>query len=218
MSNTLSRKEIRAKTLARAAEVEAMTALAKKETDDHFAYKVLSCTDILKQPRPRWRIKGVLPRTGLASIFGPSRAGKSFLALDMAFALTSGDDWFGWQTRSCPVLYINLESSWGLQSRLQAWMQYSGNTLPEDLHFIIDAFNLLNPEHVNAIIQAAPQNAVIIIDTLNRATPGADENSSKEMSLIIKAATEIQTATNGLVILVALLVRIQEKGCVDIAH
>ncbi|MCL2707459.1 MAG: bifunctional DNA primase/polymerase, partial [Dehalococcoidia bacterium] len=160
-----------------------------------FAYKVYSCAEILNIPRPQWRVKNVLPGIGLAAIFGPSRAGKSFLALDLAFAITRGADWFQWETVPCPVLYVNLESSWGLQGRLKAWAQDTGHTLPEDLHFIIEPLDLQEGEHVQGIIQAAPGNGVVIIDTLNRATPGADENSSRDMSNIIKAATEIQAAT-----------------------
>ena len=43
---------------------------------------------------------------------------------------------------------------------------------------------------------------MVIIDTLNRATPGADENASKDMGNIIKSATDIQAATGGLVLFV----------------
>jgi hypothetical protein len=179
------------------------TFVGESSTGTPIAYKVYSGADILTLPRPQWRVKDVLPGTGLAAIFGPARAGKSFLALDLALAITRGSDWFDWKTTPCPVLYVNLESSWGLQGRLKAWIQDSSHILPTGLTFIIDPFNLQSPEHVKAIIQAAPENGVVIIDTLNRATPGADENSSLHMGLIIKAAAEIQTATSGLVLFVA---------------
>lgn len=165
-------------------------------------YKVYSCTDILSLPRPNWRIKGVLPETGLATIFGQSRAGKSFLALDMALAVARGVEWFGWETVACPILYVNLESSWGLQGRLASWMQHVCQQPPGNLSFVIDAFDLMHPAHVNGIIGVAPRNGMVIIDTLNRASPTADENSSKDMGVIIKAATAIQQATNGIVLLV----------------
>ena len=44
---------------------------------------------------------------------------------------------------------------------------------------------------------------MVIIDTLNRATPGMDENSSVDMGVVISAATEIQQATEGIVLIVA---------------
>ena len=177
-----------------------------------FAYTVYSCADILTMQPPQWLVKDVLPATGLAAIFGPSRAGKSFLALDLALAITRGEHWFCWLTRACPVLYVNLESCWGLRARLKAWQQDTGHGLPQDLYFIFDPVNLQDRECVRALIQAAPQNGVVIIDTLNRAASGADENSSKDMGNIIKAATEVQTAIDGLVLFVTHSGKDQGRG------
>ncbi|MCL2123406.1 MAG: helicase RepA family protein [Desulfovibrionaceae bacterium] len=187
---------------SRVDEVEAYVNQAAGMLTNAFTYKVYSGTDILTLPRLLWRVKGVLPETGLAAIYGFTRTGKSFLALDLSLAIALGSDWFGWKTIPCPVLYVYLESSWGLQLRLKAWMQETRNAPPPNLSFIIDAFDLQNEEHRQAIIQAAPKNGVLIIDTLNRATPGSDENSSRDMGNIIKAAAEIQAEIGGLVLFV----------------
>jgi len=90
----------------------------------------------------------------------------------------------------------------------------TGNALPKNLRFVLDSFNLLNPEHIDAIIQAALKSGcgMIVIDTLNRATPGTDENSSKDMGHIIEAASKIQTATGGLVLLVTHSGKDTKKG------
>ena len=47
-----------------------------------------------------------------------------------------------------------------------------------------------------------PKGCVVIIDTLNRSAPDADENSSKDMGLIIDGMNEIQSQCEGLVICV----------------
>jgi len=47
-----------------------------------------------------------------------------------------------------------------------------------------------------------PAGAVVFIDTLNRAAPTADENSSRDMGEILSAAKELQARINGLVVLV----------------
>lgn len=155
-------------------------------------------------PQPKWRIVNVLPETGLGVLYGPPGSGKSFLALDLALALTQGNKhWFGAEiTGPCSVLYVNLESSWGLQGRLRAWTNETGEALPSTLSFIIDPFDLLDEGHIGKLIQRAPKNGVIIIDTLARATPGTDENSSVDMGLIIQATGRIQAATASLVLLV----------------
>ena len=47
-----------------------------------------------------------------------------------------------------------------------------------------------------------PAGAVVFLDTLNRAAPTADENSSKDMGEILTAAKTLQALTGGLVALV----------------
>lgn len=47
-----------------------------------------------------------------------------------------------------------------------------------------------------------PSGAVVVIDTLNRAAPGSDENAPNDMSKIIAGAKALQIAVDGLVLLV----------------
>jgi hypothetical protein len=199
-----------------AAEVEARVQLEEAELANYspaagqnepaaepFKFNVLSGKDILALKRPEWRIKGLLPESGIAVMYGPSRAGKSFAILDMALSVARGETWFTRKTVPCEILYICLESTWGLQGRLKAWMLETGNPLPDNLHYLIEPFSLLSNEHIEAIIKAAPVNGMVIVDTLNRAAPGTDENSSKDMSTMIQAVSKIQIGTQGLVVLVA---------------
>lgn len=55
---------------------------------------------------------------------------------------------------------------------------------------------------VEAIRGAGAEGGVVVIDTLNRATPGADENSSVDMGQAIAGANAIQRGLGGLVLLV----------------
>ena len=166
-------------------------------------FNPLSGADLLSLPRQMWRVKDLFPQHGTAVIYGPSRAGKTFAALDLVLSLAEGETWFGWQTVECDILYLGLESTWGLQSRLRAWNIEKGKALPQNLRFIIDPFDLGNKLHVKAISAIAPKNGVLVVDTLNRASPGADENSSRDMSTIIKAVDDISRAMEGLVILIS---------------
>lgn len=166
-------------------------------------FTVLSGADLLSLPRPMWRVKGLLPQCGTAVIHGVSGSGKTFTVLDLALATALEEKWFGWKTVHCDILYICLESIWGLQGRLNAWTIDKQRGLPENIRFIIEPFDLGNKQHVKAISAIAPKGGVIVIDTLNRSTPGMDENSSKDMSQIISATNEIQTAMQGLVLLVS---------------
>lgn len=167
------------------------------------SFNTLSGDDLLALPRPKWRVKGLFPQHGTAVIYGASRAGKTFTILDIALAIALEEEWFGWKTVRCDILYLGLESTWGLQGRLKAWSIDTGKALPENLRFLIESFDLGNKKHVKEISAIAPKNGVLIIDTLNRASPGADENSSRDMSAIIKSVDDISRAMNGLVILIS---------------
>jgi hypothetical protein len=45
-------------------------------------------------------------------------------------------------------------------------------------------------------------NGLLVIDTLNRAAPGADENSSSDMGDIIESCNELQRAVGGMVLVI----------------
>ena len=54
-------------------------------------------------------IEGVLRKGHKMLISGASKAGKSFLLIELALCITSGKKWLGFQCRKGKVLYINLE-------------------------------------------------------------------------------------------------------------
>lgn len=170
-------------------------------------YKLLSATEMCDARPMQWMIKGLLPATGLASLFGPSGSGKSFLVLAMAAAVAGAfPQWFGRKVKQCPVTYCVLEGEAGINKRLKAWSIFYEKPLPDALRFVTQEFDLLKgadvPDLATAICRAGGQGGLIILDTLNRAAPGADENSSSEMGAIIASAKQLQQLTGGLVCLV----------------
>lgn len=163
-------------------------------------FKLLSGAD-LRALRPlQWRIKGVLPAHGLAAIYGPSASGKSFLALDMAAAIANGQRWFDCRVSAAPVVYVALEGEAGFKLRAEAWEHHNDQILPNNLHLVLQPFKLT--EDVSDLARVVPKGAVVFIDTLNRAAPTADENSSKDMGTILESANRLQTLTGGLVVIV----------------
>lgn len=159
-----------------------------------------SITDL---PELEWRIKGVLPSQGLAVIYGPSASGKSFLALDMAAAIVLGGPWFGHVVKRSTVVYIPLEGEGGIPKRIKAWQQQHHETCPDGLYFLLhESFKITSPVDVAELASVTPSGSVIIIDTLNRAAPFADENGSRDMGAILSGCKQLQKLTNGLVILI----------------
>ena len=165
-------------------------------------YKLLSAADLRDLPPLAWRVRGVLPAVGLAALYGPSASGKSFLAFDMATAIAEGRGWFDCRVEAAPVVYAALEGEGGFKLRAQAWESSRGRELPDGLSMMMQGFSLTAPHDVADLAAVVPAGAVVFIDTLNRAAPTADENSSKDMGEILSAAKTLQAKTGGLVVLV----------------
>ena len=165
-------------------------------------YKLLSAADLRDLPPLAWRVRGVLPAVGLAALYGPSASGKSFLAFDMAAAIAEGQRWFDCRVESAPVVYAALEGEAGFKLRAQAWETSRGRALPDGLHLMLQPFKLTDGQDVLDLAAVVPAGAVVVLDTLNRSAPTADENSSRDMGEILEAAKTLQTLTRGLVLLV----------------
>jgi len=153
-------------------------------------------------PPTRWRVQGIFPSYGLVSIFGKSGSGKSFLAFDLACAIASGRSWFNHRVEAAPVVYAALEAEGGFRVRSQAWEAGNECGLPPNFQMMLNPFQLTNQVDVPEFASLIPKGAVIFLDTLNRAAPTSDENSSKDMGILLEAAKQLQTLTSGLVLLV----------------
>jgi RecA/RadA recombinase len=157
-----------------------------------------SAADIINAPQQADAIKGVIPSSGIVVIYGPSGSGKSFLALYMAYVLGHGLIFFGFKGQSKFVVYINLEGS--MRTRLDALQTDKKRDIPDNVRFVTEPFHIL--EDVESLAADIPAGAVVFIDTLNAASPGLDENSSRDMGLILEAAKKLQQITKGLVVIV----------------
>ncbi len=169
-------------------------------------YKLLSGADLFGASPMRWIVQGVIPVEGLTALYGASGSGKSFLILDMAFAIAAGEKrWFGCRINQAPVTYVCLEGESGMGKRVKASSLYFNKPVPEALRFVVQSFNLLTDdilELAKAITSAGCDGGLVVIDTLNRSAPGADENSSVDMGNIIAAAKKLQNLIGGAVLLV----------------
>ena len=169
-------------------------------------FTLLGINDLAALPPTEHLVKGVLPNSGLAAIYGPSGSGKTFLALDLIMAIACQSDWFGHKVKNVPVTYVGLEGKGGINNRIQAWRIKNSSLTPSNLKIILDNFDLMNKGNVielaKTINDAQMHQGVIVIDTLNQASPTADENSSQDMGVIIKHLKLLQETTGGLVLII----------------
>lgn len=167
---------------------------------------------IQKMPPPNDRVKGVLPIEGLGAIYGRSGTAKGFLVEDMGCAIAEGRPWFGHRTKQGPVLHVVLEGASAIPARVRAWEAHNNRAFPDNFRIVTQPFVLTSEQDVQQLAAICPPGCTIFIDTLNRATPGHDENSGKDMGVIIAAASRLQLLVGGLVILVSHTGKDAEKG------
>lgn len=158
------------------------------------------------KPEP-YRVRGVLPAQGVAAIYGVSGSGKSFLALDLALTVATGAaTWFGHKVRPAPVVYVALEGQTGLVNRVKAWQSKHPGADAETIKFLLGDFSLSRADSVQRLIEevrtAVGTGCIVVVDTLNQASPGSDENSSAEMGTVIAHANAIAKGLEGVVVLI----------------
>lgn len=186
--------------------LDELAALLSETKGCERRYRVLGADDLLNAPPLRWLVRGVVPAQGLACIYGASGSGKSFLALDMCAAVAGGTEWFECRVTAAPVVYVALEGEHGFRQRADAWQAHHARDLPLGLRFVMQPFDLRNTADLNELADAVKSSGgaggLLIIDTLNRASGGADENSSKDMGDILDATKMLQSQLGGTVLLI----------------
>lgn len=143
----------------------------EKETARKFKQSLsISAAELDKTvlPDTKFLVEVMLPE-GSTIISAPSKAGKSWLVLDMGLSIASGTTVLGFQANKTGVLYLALEDS---LTRLQKRMRLilGTNPAPSNLYFMTD-FETLDEgffEHLDEIIKTHPEITVVIIDTLQK--------------------------------------------------
>lgn len=152
---------------------------------------VLHAADLAPFLRNRYLVKPLLPRSSLAVLFGQWGLGKTALAVDLACHIASGRPWYGYRTYGSRVCYWALENYQSIANRVCAWSQYHGvplSSLNLDLaHGVINLTEPLSVSYIHKLLTEHPSFDLHIWDTLARATPGGDENSSVAMSALVAA-------------------------------
>ena len=150
-------------------------------------------SEIVFDGREEWLIKRVLPRTGLAAIYGKPGSFKSFVAFDIALCSALGWSWASRRVIQAAVVYIAAEGAAGLRKR-KAGSAKAHPELPVDVPFALVpvAPNLgAEPGDLQQLIEAIEGSAIrpglIVLDTAAQALRSADENGSGMTALIANA-------------------------------
>lgn len=136
-------------------------------------------------------IKGLLDAGSMAVLYGESNTGKTFVALDMAWHIATGQPYGGMRTTQAPVVYVVAEGGRGMAKRMAALVQTRPGTEDAPLWTLSSPIDLLDPNAdlvplTKAILALPERPALIVLDTLSRVLAGGDENSSTDMGALVK--------------------------------
>lgn len=176
------------------------------QTINDNPFKAILVKDFANRPPLVYHVAGVLPRGDLAVIFGESGAGKSFVALDIAMAITRGIEWNGHKTTKGRVVYICAEAAGGFAKRLKAYAIGRGTDLESlNMRVIAGAPDLLKEKDYVKVIEAVKADGpadIVIVDTFAQTTPGANENTSEDTGKALKHCRLIGQQTGATIVLI----------------
>ena len=184
--------------------VEEVPALPEEEPPILVPRQLLnieSWDDIEDEP-VEWLIKDLLPRRSLVALYGPPGSFKSFVALSIAEAIATGNEWMGREVETPgAVLYICGEGFGGVGARIKACKIYNKTPAGTEIYVIraalnlrssADDFDLLMASIKDLMERTGVQFELVQIDTLARAFGAGNENNSEDMAAFIHNTGRIQ--------------------------
>lgn len=175
--------------------------------------------------RPRERqgylIKGILPLKGVGLLAGQSRAGKTFMGIDMALSIIYGRDFLERKTKSGAVLWFAPEGAGEIEDRVFAarrerfgddsdspipliWgTDIEGNTVDEVCATIKSQITIVKGECgiADGMWPDHPLR-IVVVDTLIAGFPISDENDNAECGRLMKQLAAIGNAEDVLILVV----------------
>jgi hypothetical protein len=119
-------------------------------------------------PPTEFLVEDILP-VGLTLLSAPSKIGKSWMMLDLAISIASGETFLGRRCRQAGVIYLALEDSFArLQDRARKIL--GDRQPPKDLHLLTEAPDLSDGlmDCLLAMSRTYQDVKLIIIDTFQR--------------------------------------------------
>ncbi|MBQ3704473.1 MAG: AAA family ATPase [Oscillospiraceae bacterium] len=156
-------------------------------TDELPGFSTLEDSMADPLPLPEEIIQGVLRRGHKMLISGSSKAGKSFLLMELCIALAEGKPWLGFPCKKSRVLYVNLEidpaSCINRFAKIYAALGYGQRHMADIIVWNLRGHAVPLDQLVPKLIRRVRDQHLdaIIIDPIYKVITG-DENSASEMA------------------------------------
>lgn len=145
------------------------------------------------EPEPQWIIRDLISERSTVLMFGPTQSYKSFIALELALSIATGQCSFGASTLPGKVFYCALEGRAHLKKARRAWRLARGIE-GRITNFLLGTAPLVGipgeiEEYCDEIQKRCGQAGspkVIIVDTLGKSMAGLNENDARDAGLFIR--------------------------------
>ena len=164
--------------------------------------KFLLYRELDAERRKVWLVHQLLGIADASAVYGIPGCGKSVLVEDMALHIAAGREWHGRAVKQGAVLYLALERRQLVARRAIAFRECHQIA---DIPFALvgGIFDFRQPQTVVSVTEAIREIeaetgqgvVLIVIDTISRAMCGGDENSPKDMGMIVAATSKLQAET-----------------------
>lgn len=170
--------------------------------------RLFSTNELLRLPPPEWLVDTILPAGGLVGLYGPPGHGKSFIAIDVAFAVASSRPWHTHTTLPGHVLYVSAEGGHGISRRAAAWLAaHSVQPGNVNMAWLTEALPIYGEsESIDRLMFRLENEALrcptlIIVDTLARCFEG-NENETEDMGRFIQGIDKLRREYGATVLIV----------------
>ncbi len=150
-------------------------------------------------------IENLLVKGSTALLVGPSGIGKTFLAIDISLSIATGKAWWGENVSQGSVIYVNAEGRMGFSKRLGAWLDFHHQEAPDNFYVTKRNLFISEESEVAGFIELAQkvQPVLVVIDTLaQNFGPGADESSTKDMTLFVNNCQRLSNELEATILIV----------------
>lgn len=169
-----------------------------------FLSKFLTLDQMDDLPELEPLISGILDMDTINRVTGKSNHGKTFAMIDISCHIATGMGWNGREVRQGDVAYIAAEGALGFRKRARAWEKHHGKSVGPGLRILPQPVQATDAVSWHLLVSALEQlkPRLVVLDTQARMTVGADENSARDMGILVERVEQIRRHTGACVILV----------------
>lgn len=170
-------------------------------------FNILTKEELSHYSPPNWLVEDILQSGAFACLVGAPKIGKTFLGLDLALSIATGLPWQGRATQEGQVLYVAAEGSRGnLNLRCDAWAAAHDNATLNRVFLLPAPVQLADREEMDEFLTCVKAKEIepvlVVFDTLARCFFDREENSAKEMGLLVRGVDRLRAELGSAVLLI----------------